>query len=92
MEFFKLVRTVSYYNDEVDDVVQAFYDEYQDNKTIVETEVVEDSHVSGLITEYISALDFEDAKSFCIMTECLIGESFSLYNEKGELILTEDAL
>lgn len=90
MEFFKLIRTVSYYNDEVDDILQAFYDEYRDNKTLVEAEVIEEHHISGAITEYIVADNFEEAKAFCRMAECLVGECFSLYNLKGELIITEE--
>lgn len=92
MEFYKLTRTVSHYNDEAEDIVEDFMSEYSDNKTLVVVNEVDEAHITGFIQEYIKGENDQEVKNFCISAESLIGECFSLHNLNGELVFCSEML
>ena len=91
MEFFKINRTISYYNEESNDILTDFFSEFKTNNNIVEVEVVEDFSVSGVLTEYISAENKEELKNFVNTAECLVGECYTVFDLKGIRLLTEES-
>lgn len=86
MKKYKIMRTVSYYNDETDDILTDFYKEYPN----AIAEIIEEVSISGILTEEIKCEGYDDLVSFCKMAECLEGECFSVYDESGGLVLTEE--
>jgi hypothetical protein len=87
-EGFSVTVDDCYLNDETTTLEDDFYKEFP-NSTI---EILEGCSISGVQIEEIECSGFDDLVSYCAISEGLIGECFSVYDDKGHLILTEEYL
>jgi hypothetical protein len=88
---YTFTTTVSFYNENVEDILSAFKEVYDGLNPIAE--IIEDSHISGLIT-----IDIEPTKEFSIFNRIsnileehdLKGECWTLKDTNGFVIATEE--
>ena len=96
MNKFKLTTTVTYYNDESDDLEADFKRDMQkENRVEIHAEIVENSdfHVSGLVTDILEIKDGEAIKEKVqkyMHDNSLIGECFSLKDMNDRELFTEE--
>jgi len=96
MKKFKLTTTVSYYNDESEDLEADFKKDMQkDNRIEIVAEVVEncESHISGIVTDILEIKEGENIKEKVqnyMHENSLIGECFSLKDVNDRELFTEE--
>ena len=83
---YKLTRTVSYYGENDENPEEEFKKLYPTG--IIE--IVDDVSVSGVVSEEIEAETHEELISLCENMEYLSNECFSVYNNEGKTVLTEE--
>ena len=83
-----ITRTVSYYNDETSDLRASFKQEYP----TAQIELIDDDSISGvIIKEYLGEFEsVEQVKNYVCLLECIIGECFSVYDDNGIELFTEE--
>ena len=83
-----ITRTVSYYNDETDDLRGDFKKEFPN----AEIELIDEDSISGIIKkEYLGEFEsIEEVKNYICLLECLVGECFTIYDEDDLVLLEED--
>jgi len=96
MTKYKLAISVSYFNDETDDILTEFQkDMQQDNRVDIHAEVVEENecHISGIVTDILELEDDVDVKKAVadyISEQSLGGECFSLKDMNDKELFTEE--
>ena len=83
-----ITRTVSYYNDETDNLRESFKEEFP----TAEIELIDEDSISGIIKkEYLGEFEsIEEVKNYVSLLECLVGECFTIYDEDDLVLLEED--
>ena len=83
-----ITRTVSYYNDETNDLRGAFKKECP----TAEIELIDENSISGIIKkEYLGEFEsIEEIKNYISLLEYLVGECFTIYDDNGIVLLEED--
>jgi len=96
MKKFKLAISVSYFNDETDDILTEFKkDMQQEGRINIHAEVIEENecHISGIVTDILEVKDGASVKKAVadhIAEHSLGGECFSLKDMNDNEIFTEE--
>lgn len=96
MQKFKLAISVSYFNDETDDILTEFKkDMQQENRVNIHAEVIEENecHISGIVTDILEIEDGVDVKKAVadhVAEQSLGGECFSLKDMDDNELFTEE--